>query len=48
MHFISDKLNWQLKSIFRAENIPIRFYHNNKSLNKSNNGERCNSQCLSK
>jgi hypothetical protein len=30
--FISDRLNYQLKSIFLSENIHVRFHHNNKSL----------------
>jgi hypothetical protein len=30
--FVSDELNWKIRSIFRSENIPIRFYHPNKSF----------------
>jgi len=30
--FISDELNWKIKSAFQSEGIRVRFYHNNKSL----------------
>ena len=30
--FVNDRINWGLRSIFRSEGIPVRFYHQNKSL----------------
>jgi hypothetical protein len=30
--FINDQINWMIKRIFRDEDIPVRFYHKNKSL----------------
>jgi hypothetical protein len=49
MPFINDKINWGIKSIFRAENIPIRLYHQNKSLRgvlkrKSQSSQDCSCQ----
>jgi hypothetical protein len=43
--FVNDTINWKLKSIFRSEDIPVRFYHTNKSLRSLLSKKRNPSVC---